>query len=166
MAHLIAFFKCEAVSRPTCCSVGLSAVLGLRRVHLQARTCRVSKCDQEPHFTVEFVQATSHIYWHSIEKIITHSPARIKSINKNLMCKLVGNVEKWMCSEIAKSVSKWTRKGRITKGVRIVHWNNCVFLFFFCFHWQLEINRAFSGTKLAFLCINCEYGLFIRLFSS
>lgn len=30
-------------------------------------------------------------------------------------------------------------------------------------HWQLEINRAFPGTKLVFICINYGHGLFYKV---
>lgn len=40
-------------------------------------------------------------------------------------------------------------------------WSIETIVLFFTGRWD----RAFPGTKLVFLCINCGYGLFIRLFS-
>ena len=61
----------------------------------------------------------------------------------------------------AKGVAKWIRKEKITREVRLLHWSSyCVF-----YRRRVEINRAFPGTKLVFLCINYGYGLFIRLSS-
>lgn len=55
--------------------------------------------------------------------------------------------------KLLKVLLNGVRQDRITKGVRLLHWNNC-----FVFYWQLDIHRAFPGTKLVFLCINCGMG--------